>query len=104
MKPIFSMMLFTGFLAGCQIAADLDLITPVLNFESSPAGTIVVRDKEYKITRTEGTDKETGELFVVQFSTVVDGRKVRCVGTIEKCPAVIERALDGELKEEFEAD
>lgn len=67
-----------------------------LRYSDEPAGSVTVRGQSYDIIKSTGRDKETNEVFVVEYRTLVGGRRVSCVGDIALCPGAIERQLDNE--------
>lgn len=93
---VFGICVVIG-VAGCELAEQIQGLPAGwtgLDWSSEPAGKINVRGRDYDITRRTGRDEDTGEVFVVEYTTKVDGRTVTCVGDIEKCPEAIEREID----------
>lgn len=94
-----STIILTGILMmGCDAIDPIGLADfeekIVLNYTDQGKVPIVVDGKTYTLRKTNGYDKETGELFVVIYNGHAGGQSFECVGSLEACEKKI-KALTG---------
>jgi len=97
MKRILLSFVAAAFLSGCEYSVGSLSIVNTLDWSKEPAGELSVRGRDYEIEKATGRDKETGEVFVVEYRANVNGHRVTCVGDINNCVAAIENELDNPM-------
>ena len=107
MKMTLMGVFFIVGLSGCgsQALTDLAGVMGVYEVDSDliwtadEAAPLVVRGREYPMTQYTGRDRTTGEAFVVEYRTRVNGRIVTCVGDPNDCVGGIINVLDESAEE-----